>query len=716
VGREDVTDHRRAPGLKTSAWVPGANVHYDFPRLDIGRLEYHPAGHILSGTMRQVLWDAEVAVDLVTTRGRVHLRAFTDAVRMVQVVEVTSNETQAGSAAAATGRWEFRPGVPDAPRRMVLPQEAGAQTYPLNPNPALSEIGPIHLCTQPLLAGGDYATAWSEPEWTTSHGAQHSTLLLTTANDVPAAGASGPQAVATLRAAATAGDAALTAEHRAWWHALYPASFVALPDPQMEAFYWIQIYKLASASRSGGDLIDDDGPWMRVNRWPYATWNLNVQLTYWPAYASNHLDLGRSLTEYVDRHFDAMALAYEGKPGLGNLAWTLHDYWWQARFEGDRALLDQGWYPKAVHVAAAYHRMLVPGPEGRLHLPPMESPEYPGQAKTGFSNFRDSSYNLALCRWLFQTLLDTASAEHRDPDLQAVWAADLSALTPLPTGPDGIQIGADQPVALSHRHFSHLLAIYPLYELDAGNPADHALMDQSIAHWQSIEGGAGLAGFSFTGGAKLYAAMHQGDRAYSMLETFLQETKGVGRLYPNTFYCESGGRNPVIETPLSAASAMLDLLLQSTPRAIEVFPALPSTWQDVSFSSLRAAGGFLISAARSHGATGWVQVTSLKGEPLTLQVEGWQGDLHVLGPHPRVLHPDHGVYHLTPVSGETLLLSPDPAFRAASARVTVPPAAPAAQNPYGLKTGMSLDFGQVWPEIVQAPTSTTPGLETRRSP
>ena len=267
VGRVDVTDHRGAPTLKTSAWQPGTSTHYSFPRLDIGRLEYHPEGHIVSGTMRQVLWDAEVQVDLVTTLGRVQLRAYTDAVRMVQVVEVTSSETQAGSSAAATGQWEFRPGVPDAPRRMVFPQEAAGQGYPMNPEPVLSDADPIHLCTQSLLAGGDYATAWTSTAGSTNHGAAHSTLLLTTANDVPTAGTSASHAAATIRAALTVGNAALTAEHRAWWHAYYPASFLALPDAQMEAFYWIQLYKIASATRDGGELIDDDGPWMRVNQW-----------------------------------------------------------------------------------------------------------------------------------------------------------------------------------------------------------------------------------------------------------------------------------------------------------------------------------------------------------------------------------------------------------------------------------------------------------------
>ena len=404
----------------------------------------------------------------------------------------------------------------------------------------------------------------------------------------------------------------------------------------------------------------------------------------------------------MDRHFDQMAARFEGKPSQGDLAWALHDYWWQARFEGDRKMLDQGWYPKAVSVAAAYHGLLAAGADGRLHLPPMLSPEYPAQVKheEGISTVLDSSYNLALCRWLLQTLLDTAIAEHRDPARQAVWSADLKALAPLPAGPDGIQIGSDQPFAISHRHFSHLLAIYPLYELDANIPADRQLMERSIEHWQTIQDGKALAGYSFTGAAKLYAAMHQGDRAYAKLEEFLQQVKGIARLYPNTFYGESDGRNPVIETPLSGASAMLDLVLQSTPRAVEVFPALPSAWQNVSFASLRAAWRLFGQRSTQQRRNRVGAGDQLSGEPLILRVDGWHGDVQVVGRRSRVLHAEDGGYHLSLKSGETVLLSADAQFQASSARVTMPPALAGKENPYGLKTGMSVDYGHVWPEVM----------------
>lgn len=66
-----------------------------------------------------------------------------------------------------------------------------------------------------------------------------------------------------------------------------------------ENFYWIQMYKLASATRGDRALIDNTGPWLTVTPWPNAWWNLNVQLTYWALNASNHLDLAASLENAI---------------------------------------------------------------------------------------------------------------------------------------------------------------------------------------------------------------------------------------------------------------------------------------------------------------------------------------------------------------------------------------------------------------------------------
>ena len=65
-------------------------------------------------------------------------------------------------------------------------------------------------------------------------------------------------------------------------------------------------------------------------------------------------------------------------------------------------------------------------------------------------------------------------------------------------------------------------------------------------------------------------------------------------------YLEAG---PVIETPLAAAQAVHEMLLQSWGDTLRVFPAVPAAWKDAAFHDLRAEGAFLVSAVRREGRT-----------------------------------------------------------------------------------------------------------------
>lgn len=111
----------------------------------------------------------------------------------------------------------------------------------------------------------------------------------------------------------------------------------------------------------------------------------------------------------------------------------------------------------------------------------------------------------------------------------------------------------------------------------------------------------------------MYACMGDGDRSLASLEKLWSQF-----LKPNTMYKESG---PVIETPLAAAQTLNEMLLQSWGERVRVFPAMPSHWKDACFVQLAAEGGFRVSAARKDGATRWIEVTSLAGEPLLLQTD-----------------------------------------------------------------------------------------------
>jgi alpha-L-fucosidase 2 len=172
-------------------------------------------------------------------------------------------------------------------------------------------------------------------------------------------------------------------------------------------------------------------------------------------------------------------------------------------------------------------------------------------------------------------------------------------------------VGAGQPFDESHRHYSHLFSIYPLHLLDPQSATDRPLIEKSLDHWASMP--AKWRGYSYTGASAMSSWLGRRDDAVKFLNAFLDK----GFVKPNTMYTEAG---PVIETPLSGAASIHELVLQSWSMKpfgthIRVFPGVPDSWKDVSFDKLLTEGAFEVSAVRRDGKTKFVQIKSLGGAP-----------------------------------------------------------------------------------------------------
>ncbi|MCU0793621.1 MAG: hypothetical protein MUE42_12410 [Opitutaceae bacterium] len=183
-----------------------------------------------------------------------------------------------------------------------------------------------------------------------------------------------------------------------------------------------------------------------------------------------------------------------------------------------------------------------------------------------------------------------------------------------------------------------------------------------------------------------------------MLDTFTTERRGIGLLQPsNTFYQEDGGKNPVIETPLSGASAIMDLMLQSWGGKIRVFPAVPTAWQDLTFHKLRGIDAFTVSAERAEGRTRWVALHNGSGEPCVLKVPDWDGPLEVRAARPPAITPlGNGEYRIDLRKGEAAVFFPRGQVVTARVRELSLPAA--QNNLYGVKRGTEIKGDQFWPE------------------
>ena len=130
-------------------------------------------------------------------------------------------------------------------------------------------------------------------------------------------------------------------------------------------------------------------------------------------------------------------------------------------------------------------------------------------------------------------------------------------------------------------------------------------------------------GYSFSWLGNLAARARDAAAAEKALEIF-----STAFTLRNSFHCngdQSGKgyskftyRPFTLEGNFAAASGVQEMLLQSHTGVVEVFPAVPDGWKDVSFISLRAQGAFLISAERRGGAVTRLEVVSEQGGTLHL--------------------------------------------------------------------------------------------------
>ncbi|HEX6360163.1 MAG TPA: hypothetical protein VF106_44990 [Actinophytocola sp.] len=593
-------------------------------RLPIGYLTLAFAGTITGVDWTLDPWDAELSGTVTTTLGSAEFSAVVLNDRDVLLVSLTGTDSP---------EWTFNPLRSATTRTIRVPPD-----YVANPDPTLGTAEEVRYAEQPLLAGGGYTTAWGEKRVGTRR------LLAThIAYRFPGA-APTAEAIAAVGDALSANPDRLVSRHRSWWHRFYPRSFVSIPDKYVQRFYWLQLYKLASATRADAPVVTVWGPWFpeKGNNWTAVWWNTNVQTSYLLANGSNHAELDAVTTTFrryehnlplsvpeAYRDGETYALGHPsdgtlrpggtrtvGVPGSdhitdqnGNLIWGLHNAWLSYRHSMDKRALRHVIYPILGKALNFYSHFLTEGADGHLHLPTTRSPEY--------ANASDATYDLSLIRWACRTLVDTVGQLHiSDPRLPR-WQEILTRLTPYHEDRTaGVMIGDGVPLAESHRHYSHLLWLYPLREKVWDNPGDRDIMRRTFDHWTSRQDR--WHGYSYAAASSMCSVMSDPEPALDFLRFFLDRNIVDGtQLTPNTMYRE--GSNFAVESPLAAAQSVLDMLVQSHGGVVKVFPSVSERWPDASFAGLRTEGAFLVDASRNAGRTEWVRVRSEAGERLTLR-------------------------------------------------------------------------------------------------
>jgi len=438
------------------------------------------------------------------------------------------------------------------------------------------------------------------------------------------------------------------ASHIKWWWDFWSKSAIHVPDTLLEKQWYLEQYKFGSASRQGAPPISLQAVWTADNgRLP--PWkgdyhsDLNTELSYWPSYSSNHLDEGMAFLDYLDKnkanykrytklYFNKNGLAVPGVATLDGTemggwiqyslsptvsCWLAQHYYLQWRYSMDRRFLQNRAYPWVKSVATFIEAVTIKDGNGYRKLPISSSPEINDNDITAWFP-QNTNYDLALMKFTLKAAAELAGELGLKKDA-AHWKKIQSEFGDYAlTANNELMFAPTMAYNQSHRHFSSMMAIHPLglIKWEDGTKAQ-TIIKNSIHLLDSI-GPAYWCGYSYAWLANMKARAKDGTGAANDLQIFARAFCSINSFHLNGDQTKSGYskfqyRPFTLEGNFAFAAGLQEMLLQSYAGFIEILPAVPPEWKNISFENLRTEGAFLVSVKKTDGQVNEVKIVSEKG-------------------------------------------------------------------------------------------------------
>ena len=402
---------------------------------------------------------------------------------------------------------------------------------------------------------------------------------------------------------------------------------VADPELEMLIFQYAR-YLMIACSRPGDLPANLQGIWNDSNNPPwrcdYHT-NVNLQMNYWFVDAAGLGECFQPLSDWlhsvipVRREATQKAFGVRGWAtmwengifggatcnwGMGDAAWLAQNIWDHYAFSQDRNYLETRAYPIIKELCEFWEDTLKEGPGGKLVSPRSKSPEHGPWAE-------GNSYEQQLVFDLFTNYIQASKILGVDDDFRGKIEKMRARLL-------GPQIGKwgqlqewvediDDPKD-KHRHFSHMIAVYPGRQI---TPLTTPKLAEAAKVSMNARGDASV-GWSRAYKISIWSRLHDGERSYKILNEMVKTSFTQNLLCTHPPFMIDGG--------LGYAAGVCEMLLQSQSGEIHLLPALPKAWTEGKVVGLRARGGFTVDIEWKNGEVVNYKIFSTKAQPVQVRI------------------------------------------------------------------------------------------------